>query len=47
MRILENFSYISGLILNAKQCQVLRICKMVKHTVIYLKNRKFLSQGLS
>ena len=30
VRILENFSYISGLKLNAKKCQVLRIGKMEK-----------------
>ena len=41
VRILENVSYISGLKLNAKKCQVLQIGKMVKSTVIYLKNRKF------
>ena len=41
VRILEHFSYISGLKLNAKKCQVLRIGKMGKSIVIYLKNRKF------
>ena len=41
VRVLENFSYISGLKLNAKKCQVLRIGIMVKSTVIYLKIRKF------
>ena len=41
VRILENFSYISGLKLIAKKCQVLRIGKMEKSIVIYLKNRKF------
>ena len=41
VRILENFSCISVLKLNAKKCQVLRIGKMEKSIVIYLKNRKF------
>ena len=41
VRILENFSNISGLKISAKKCQVLRIGKMEKSIVIYLKNRKF------
>lgn len=39
--ILDNFSYISGLTLNAKKCQVLKIGSMAKTDIIYFKNRKF------
>ena len=39
--ILDNFSYISGLKLNAKKCQVLRIGSMSKSDIVYLKGRKF------
>ena len=39
--ILDNFSYISGLKINAKKCQVLRIGSMTKSNVVYLKDRKF------
>ena len=38
---LDNFSYISGLKINAKKCQVLRIGSMTKSNVVYLKDRKF------
>ena len=41
IEILDNFSYISGLKLNAKICQVLRIGSMSKSDVVYLKARKF------
>ena len=41
VRILEKFSYISGLKLNTKKCQVLRIGKMEKNIEMYLKNRNF------
>ena len=40
VRNLENLSYISGSKLNAKKCQVLRIGKMEKSIVIYLKKSK-------
>ena len=33
--ILDNFSYISGLKLNAKKCQVLRIGSMSKSDIVY------------
>ena len=39
--ILDNFSYISALKINAKKCQVLRIGSMTKSNVVYLKDRKF------
>ena len=39
--ILDNFSYISGLKINAKMCQVLRIGSMTKSNVVYLKDRKY------
>ena len=39
--ILDNFSYISGLKINAKKCQVLRIGSMTKSNEVYLKDRKF------
>ena len=39
--ILDNFRYISGLKINAKKCQVLRIGSMTKSNVVYLKDRKF------
>ena len=39
--ILDNFSYISGLKIDAKKCQVLRIGSMTKSNVVYLKDRKF------
>ena len=38
--ILDNFSYISGLKINAKKCQVLRIGSMTKSNVVYLKDKK-------
>ncbi|MCG7875526.1 MAG: reverse transcriptase domain-containing protein [Candidatus Thiodiazotropha endolucinida] len=41
INILDNFSYISGLKLNSKKCQVLRIGTNIKNDVVYLKNRKF------
>ena len=41
IEILDNFSYISGLKLNAKNCQVLRIGSMSKGDVVYLKGRQF------
>ena len=36
--VLDNYSYISGLKLNSKQCQVLRIGSMIYNEVVYLKN---------
>ena len=39
--ILDNFANISGLKLNAKKCQVLRIGALRKTEVVYLKHRKF------
>ena len=41
IEILDNFSYIFGLKLNANKCQVLRIGSMSKSDVVYLKGRKF------
>ena len=38
--ILDNFSNISGLKLNLKKCQVLRIGCMIRNEVVYLKNEK-------
>ena len=39
--ILDNFSCISGLKLNAKKCQVLQIGSMIRSKIIHLKHRKF------
>ena len=39
--ILDNFNYISGLKLNSKKCQVLRIGSMIRSEIIHLKHRKF------
>ena len=39
--ILDTFSYISELELNAKNCQVMRIGSMTKSNVVYIKDRKF------
>ena len=39
--ILDNFSYISGLKINAIKGQVLRIGSMTQSNVVYLKDRKF------
>ncbi|MCW4346095.1 MAG: reverse transcriptase domain-containing protein, partial [Candidatus Thiodiazotropha endolucinida] len=39
--VLDNFSYVSGLTLNAKKCQVLRIGSLTKSETIYLKHKKF------
>ena len=39
--ILDNFANISGLKLNAKKCQVLRIGALRKTEVVHLKHRKF------
>ena len=39
--ILDNFSYISGLKLNAKKCQILRIGTSKQREFEYLKHRKF------
>ena len=39
--VLDNCSYISGLKLNSKKCQVLRIGSMNHNEVVYLKKRKF------
>ena len=39
--ILENFSNISGLKLNTKKCQVLRIGASKNTDTVYMKNRKF------
>ena len=39
--VLDNYSYISGLKLNSKKCQVLRIGSMIHNEVVYLKKRKF------
>ena len=39
--ILDNFSYISGLKLNAKKCQILRIGASKQQEFEYLKHRKF------
>ena len=39
--ILDNFSCISGLELNAKKCQVLRIGSMIRNEIIHLQHRKF------
>ena len=41
IEILDNFSYNSGLKLNPKKCQVLRIGSMSKSDIVYLKGRKF------
>ena len=41
INILDTFANISGLKLNAKKCQVLRIGSLVNSEVIYLKKRKF------
>ena len=41
MTILENFSNISGLRLNTKKCQVLRIGSSKYTDVAYMKNTKF------
>ena len=41
INILDNFAKISGLKLNARKCQVLRIGSLTKSEVIYLKHRKF------
>ena len=41
--VLDNFFLISGLKLNARKCQVLRIGTMIKSKTIYLRHRKFLS----
>ena len=40
--MLDNFFLISGLKLNARKCQVLRIGTMIKNETIYLRHRKFL-----
>ena len=37
--VLDNYSYISGLKLNSKKCQVLRIGSMIHNEVVYLKKR--------
>ena len=39
--VLDNYSYISGLKLNSKKCQVLRRGSMIHNEVVYLKKRKF------
>lgn len=40
--VLENFSYISGLKLNSKKCQVLRIGTLRNSNIIYSKKKHFL-----
>ena len=40
--VLDNFFLISGLKLNARKCQVLRIGTMIKNETIYLRHRKFI-----
>ena len=40
INILDNFSYISGLKVHAKKCQVLRLGSITKSNVVYLKDRK-------
>ena len=39
--VMDNFSYLSGLKLNTKKCQILRIGATKKHEFEYLKHRKF------
>ena len=39
--ILDNFNYISGLKLNSKNCQVLRIGSMIRSEIIHFKHKKF------
>ena len=39
--VLDNFFLISGLKLNARKCQVLRIGTMIKNETIYFRHREF------
>lgn len=39
--VLDNFSYVSGLKLNTKKCQVLRIGSLIKTEVTFLRHRQF------
>ena len=42
IKVLDNFSYVSGLKLNSTKCHVLRIGATKTKDVTYLKNRKFI-----